>query len=240
MVWSRGYARFVRIRAVSAVVLTANPPTAAEPAVIEKPLLRGWMHLAWCELSLVVGTLLVVNVAARDRVGAAIYAVAVSGLFGASALYHRGRWRPVIRRLLQRCDHAMIFVLIAGTATPIFLVTLPRPLSVIFLAVMWSLTGLMLITHLIWMNAPEWLVGGTYIGLGCLAGVALPAVWIHSGVAPFVLLASGGVLYIAGALMYHTRRPDPWPSVFGFHETFHTFVCAAATAQFVAIACFIL
>ena len=205
-----------------------------------KPLLRGWMHLAWCELSLVVGTLFVVQALGRDRVGAVIYAAALSGLFGASALYHRGRWRPRVHALLQRVDHAMIFVLIAGTATPIFLATVQRPISILLLVLMWTSAGVALVSHLVWMKAPEWLIGGIYIGLGLLAGVALPAVWVHTGVIGVGLLVAGGLLYIAGALIYHRRQPDPWPTIFGFHEVFHGFVCAAATLQFVAIAYFVL
>jgi hemolysin III len=89
------------------------------------------------------------------------------------------------------------------------------------------------------MNAPELLVGGTFIGLGWVAGLALPWVWIHAGVAPAVLLLIGGLLYTAGALSFHQRWLDPFPSVFGFHEVFHVFVCAAAVCQFIAIAWFI-
>jgi hemolysin III len=89
------------------------------------------------------------------------------------------------------------------------------------------------------MGAPELLVGGTFIGLGWVAGLALPEVWIHAGVAPAALMLAGGLLYMVGAFSYHRRRPDPYPSVFGYHEVFHVYVCAAATCQYVAIALFI-
>jgi hemolysin III len=104
---------------------------------------------------------------------------------------------------------------------------------------MWTLTITVAVIHLTWMNAPELLVGGTFIGLGWVAGLALPWVWIHAGVAPAVLLLIGGLLYTAGALSFHHRWLDPYPSVFGFHEVFHVFVCAAAACQFIAIAWFI-
>jgi hemolysin III len=86
------------------------------------------------------------------------------------------------------------------------------------------------------MNAPERLVGGVYLGLGWVAALALPDVWIHAGVVPGVLLLAGGLLYTVGALCFHRRRPDPYPSIFGFHEVFHAWVCAAATCQFAALA----
>jgi hemolysin III len=90
--------------------------------------------------------------------------------------------------------------------------------------------------HMAWMSAPELVVGATFVGLGWVAGLALPGVWLHAGVAAGVLMLAGGVLYTAGALSYHRRWPDPYPSVFGYHEVFHAYVCAAATCQYVAIA----
>ncbi len=202
-----------------------------------KPVWRGMLHLIWFELSLVSGTALVLRVDGTARtVSAAIYVASVSGLFGVSALYHRGTWRPPAHRVLQRLDHAMIFLLIAGTATPVFLVATPGTVGVALLCVMWSLTAVALATHLCRMSAPERLVGGTYIALGCIGIVALPFALWHAGVAAFALLVLGGVLYILGAVLYHLRRPDPRPTVFGFHEVFHAFVCAAASAHFVAVA----
>ena len=91
-----------------------------------------------------------------------------------------------------------------------------------------------------WMGAPEVVVGATFLGLGWVAGLGLPGVWIHAGVAPAALVLGGGLLYTAGAISYHRRRPDPYPSVFGYHEVFHVFVCAAAACQFAAIALFII
>ena len=205
-----------------------------------KPVWRGWMHLAWFEASLVAGTMLIVHVAATHTAATAIYAATVSGLFGTSALYHRGNWGPGTYLLLQRLDHAMIYLLIAGTATPLFLLTVPGTRGVVLLCAMWALTGFALVTHLVWMTAPELIVGSTFIGLGCLGGAALPDVWMHAGVGPFALILAGGLLYTTGAVLYHHRRPDPRPAVFGFHEVFHSFVCVAATAHYVAIALFIL
>ena len=133
----------------------------------------------------------------------------------------------------------MIFFLIAGTATPAFLLTERGTFGLASLIAMWTLTLAAAAIHLAWMSAPELLVGATFVGLGWAAGLALPEVWIHAGVAPGVLMLAGGLLYTAGALCYHRRRPDPSPSVFGYHEVFHACVCAAAACQYLAIARFI-
>jgi hemolysin III len=226
---------------------TQAPPTLSYDAKRElhypKPVWRGWMHLVAFEVSLVVGTLLVAHAQAHGAayaVSAGIYAGTVSGLLGTSALYHRGNWGTVAHRLLQRLDHVMIFLLIGGTATPVFLLVAPELAGIVLLTVLWSLTGVALLTHLVWMDAPELLVGATFVGLGCIGGAALPFVWIHVGVAAFALMLAGGLLYAIGALLYHRRRPDPVPAVFGFHEVFHAFVIAGAGAHYVAIAILIM
>jgi len=206
-----------------------------------KPVLRGWLHLVWFEASIVLGTLLVATIAhgALELTAAAIYTAAMVGLFGVSAVYHLGHWQPATRRVLQRLDHAMIFLLIAGTATPAFLLAAPGDYGLAGLACLWALTLAATVTHLVWIQAPERLVGATFLGLGWTAGMALPAVWINAGVAAAVWLLAGGLLYTAGAVCYHHRRPDPVPAVFGYHEVFHTCVCAAAACQYIAIAFFI-
>src|ERR1017187_489622 len=188
-----------------------------------KPLLRGWLHLVWFEASLVLGTLTLARAHGAVRIAAlAIFAVSVSAMFRVSALYHRGDWTETWRRRLQRVDHAMIFLLIAGTATPAFLLATRGVFRISCLIVVWALT----------LTA-----GGLHTGW--VGGLALPGVWLHSGVAAGALMLAGGLLYTAGALSYRRRRPDPYPSVFGYHEVFHVFVCAAATCQYIAIAWFI-
>jgi hemolysin III len=205
-----------------------------------KPRLRGWLHLIWFALSLVVGPLTVALTTGAMRVAAVtVYAASVSALFGTSAVYHRGNWTAGWMRRLQRLDHAMIFALIAGTATPAFLIAAHSTYGLICLGLMWTLALVAMVIHLAWMSAPERVVGGAFIGLGVVAGLAIPAVWMRSGVTAAVLLLTGGLLYVAGALSYHRRRPDPLPAVFGYHEVFHVYVCAAASCQYVAIAIFI-
>jgi hemolysin III len=220
----------------------ARPPAGAlydarRRVYYVKPVLRGWLHAVWFCASLVAGPLLVARgYGVRQATALTVYALSVSGLFGISALYHRGTWSTAWRIRLQRLDHLMIFFLIAGTATPAFLLATPGAYGLACLIVMWTLVLAAALIHLSWMSAPEVLVGATFIGLGSLAGLAMPEVWVHAGVAPGALMLAGGLIYIAGALSYHRRRPDPSPGVFGYHEVFHAFVCAAATCQYASIA----
>lgn len=211
---------------------------AGIPAV--KPLLRGWLHLISFEASLVLGTLALASAHGVVRITAmAVFAASVSAMFGVSALYHRGNWASTWHGRLQRLDHAMIFLLIAGTATPAFLIATHGIARSAGLIAIWALTLTAAVIHMAWMNAPELVVGGTFVGLGWVAGLALPGVWLHSGAAAGALMLVGGVLYTAGALSYHRRWPNPYPAVFGYHEVFHVYVCAAAACQYTAIALFI-
>jgi hemolysin III len=229
-------------------VAVTDPAAVPSPAVANcydarrnvhyaKPVLRGWLHLLWFEVSLVLGTLLLVRAHGATRITAvAVYTASVTALFGTSALYHRGNWTAVWRQRLQRLDHAMIFFLIAGTATPAFVLAFRGVFGLVCLIVLWALTLIAAVIHMAWMSAPERVVGATFLGLGWVAAVALPGVWIHAGAAAGALMLAGGLLYTTGALSYHRRRPDPYPSVFGYHEVFHAYICAAATCQYVAIA----
>lgn len=221
----------------------ALPPGESAARVsghVAKPLLRGWLHLVTFEASLVVGTLVLAHAHGAVRITAmAVFAASVSAMFGTSALYHRGNWAGAWHGRLQRLDHAMIFLLIAGTATPAFLIAAHGTARVAGLVAIWTLTLTAATVHMVWMNAPELLVGGTFVGLGWAAGLSLPGVWLHSGVAAGVLMLAGGLLYTVGALSYHRRWPDPYPAVFGYHEVFHVYVCAAAACQYTAIALFI-
>jgi len=226
---------------------TPSPPPAVDAlydarrgVYYVKPVLRGWLHLLWFGASLVLGTLLVGSARGVVRITAlAIYAASVSALFGVSALYHRGTWTATWNRRLQRLDHTMIFLLIAGTATPAFLLATSGTFRLACLIMMWVLTVTAAVLRLAWTGAPELVAGSAFVGLGWVAVLALPGVWIHAGTAAGVLMLAGGLLYTAGALCYHRRWPDPYPAVFGYHEVFHAWVCAAAACQYAAIAMFI-
>jgi hemolysin III len=202
-----------------------------------RPLLRGWLHAVWFGASVVAGPLLLAGAHGPKAITAdAIYATSVSALFGVSALYHRGNWSGAGRQRMQRLDHMMIFFLIAGTATPVLLLASPGAFGLACLILVWALAVTAATVRLRWMSAPELVVGAIFVALGWAAGLALPYVWIHAGAASAALLLAGGLLYTAGAVCYHRRRPDPCPSVFGYHEVFHAFVCMAAACQYAAIA----
>jgi hemolysin III len=230
---------------VAAVVVdhlhAGSTRTLARPNVVAKPTWRGWMHLVFFEVSLVVGTLLIVQARGAEAVTAtSIYAASFAGLFGVSALYHRGSWSPGTHRVLKRLDHLMIFVLVAGTATPLFLLAAPATYGLVCLILVWSLAAVAAVIHLVWIDAPDRVVALSFTGLGIVGALALPAVWTEVGVAAGVLVVVGGLLYVLGAVAFHRRSPDPWPTRFGYHEVFHTFVCAGAACHCVAIALLVL
>ena len=172
---------------------------------------------------------------AEARTATAIWAVTLTGLFTVSATYHRGHWRPRVREWLQRADHSMIFVFIAGSYTPICLLVLEGSKSWIVLAIAWggALTGV--VTRLAWHSAPMWLFVPMYIALGWVAVAVFPDLARQAPPIANVLLVVGGVLYTLGALVFSTRWPDPVPHVFGFHEIFHAMTIAAAICHAVAI-----
>jgi hemolysin III len=202
-----------------------------------KPVLRGWLHLLCFLASVAGGAVLLARAHGAAQIAAVIvYAASLIALFGTSALYHRGSWTPRIRLRLRSLDQAMIFFLIAGTATPVFLLSAPAGARLACLILLWALTLTAVAVRLVRAGAPELVAGALFVGLGCAGGLALPWVWIHAGTVAGVLVLAGGLLYIGGALSYHRRWPDPFPSIFGYHEVFHTYVCAAAVCQYAAIA----
>jgi hemolysin III len=192
--------------------------------------------------SILIGIALVASApSARARLAAAIYAVSVAALFGSSALYHRVAWRsPGARRWMRRLDHSMIFVLIAGTYTPLALLALRGALASALLIAVWAGAAAGIVLKLAWIDAPERLVALLYVLLGWVGVAAAPEMFATLGTAPAALVAAGGVLYTAGAVVYARKRPDPAPAVFGYHEVFHVLVIAAAALQYAAIAFFVL
>jgi hemolysin III len=168
-------------------------------------------------------------------VAAAIYAASVSALFGVSALYHRVTWAPQARRRMRRLDHSMIFLLIAGTYTPVALLVLEHTLATVVLAVVWAGAAAGIVLELAWAGAPRWLGGTVYLALGWVAVVATPQLFARLGVTGGLLIVAGGLAYSAGAVVYARRRPDPAPAVFGYHEVFHLLVIAGVAAHYLAI-----
>jgi hemolysin III len=214
-------------------------PSVARPV---KPRFRGVLHQWAFFVSLIAGAVLVI-VAPEGRAtfATAIYALTVAGLFGVSAVYHRVDWASAkARAWMRRLDHSMIFLLIAGTYTPFALLALHGTVATTILFVVWggAIGGILL--NLVWIDAPKWVTAIVYLALGWVAVIAFPALFDSLGVTATLLVAAGGVLYTIGAVVYAMRRPDPAPTVFGYHEIFHALVIAAAALQYSAIAFFVL
>jgi hemolysin III len=207
-----------------------------------KPRLRGVSHQWAFFVSLVTGAALVLAAPrGRATAAAAIYAGSVAGLFGASALYHRVNWSTAgARRWMRRLDHSMIFLLIAGTYTPFAVLALDGPLATAILVVVWSAALGGIVLKLAWIDAPKWLVALIYVAIGWVALAAFPQLLSKLGVTATAMVAAGGLLYTAGALVYARRRPDPAPTVFGYHEIFHALVILAAALQYAVVAFWVL
>lgn len=203
---------------------------------LPQPLLRGWLHLVCAVLAVPTGLALVVQASpGRDRVGAAIYAVGVFTMFSVSAAYHRGRWSPGSRRWMKRADHAAIFVMIAGTYTPICLIAMRGPWATALLVGVWAAAILGVVGAFTGIAERRVIGLVAYIGLGWVAVLALPQLWSVLSVTALVLLFAGGVLYTAGAVCLGLRWPNPWPRVFGYHEIWHVAVSLAVALHVVSV-----
>jgi hemolysin III len=201
-----------------------------------KPRLRGWLHAVTSPLTLAAGIVLIVmSPTAASRVGSAVFVASAVLLFTVSALYHRGRWSPRTRALLQRCDHASIFVLIAGSYTPFALIMLDGTARAVLLSIAWGGALLGMAFRLLWTTAPRWLYVPIYVALGWAAVFFAGDFAAYGSVAVLVLIALGGALYTLGGVVYGFQRPDPFPRWFGFHEVFHTLTIAAFAAHYVGV-----
>jgi len=211
---------------------------AASPALLaaDKPLLRGVSHEIAAAVALAGWVLLAVG-ARTDaaRTAAHVYGASLVGLFAVSALYHRPRWGARARSFLKRLDHSAIFFLIAGTYTPFCLLLGGREGRMLLL-VAWGGAALGVVQSVFWVRAPKPLVAAIYVGLGWVLLPVLPRMRAALGMGGLALLAAGGVLYTIGAVVYASRRPDPSPRVFGYHEVFHALVVAAAVCHYAAVA----
>jgi hemolysin III len=214
--------------------------TSVAEAVVDhavKPVLRGLSHFYGFFVSLPVGALLVATAPSGLATWTAlVYAIGVSAMLGASTLLHRGKWTAEQDRVFTKLDHTGIYLLIAGTYTPISLIALSGAIRVIVFSAVWlgALVGTVL--EWAWERPPRGWVTANYIALGWVALIALPQLWTSLGVAGFLLVFLGGISYTVGAVIHAARRPDPWPATFGYHEVFHVFVLVAMLLHFAAIA----
>ncbi|MFI2240173.1 PAQR family membrane homeostasis protein TrhA [Streptomyces chrestomyceticus] len=231
---------------VPAVDATAGPRVRRTGAAREdalqraaaalKPRMRGWLHAGVFPLALAGGIVLIAVARSAAAVAAcSVYTLSACLLFGTSALYHRGTWGRRGEAVLRRLDHANIFLIIAGTYTPLAVLLLPAGQQRILLSLVWGGATAGIAFRVFWINAPRWLYTLCYIALGWAAVLYLPDFAHTGGTAVVALIIAGGLLYTAGAAVYGLKRPDPSPTWFGFHEVFHSLTIAAFTAHYTAI-----
>lgn len=210
------------------------------PPVEGKPLWRGWIHAGTFPLAIVLGVVLLVLADGVDATwSSAVFMTTSLLLFGISATYHRFTWSERTRILLKRLDHANIFLLIAGTYTPLAVLALPPEKGYLLLALVWAGAAVGIGFRVFWIHAPRWAYVPLYVLLGWAAVLYMADLYVANP-AMMVLVIAGGLAYTAGAVIYGMKRPNPVPGVFGFHEIFHTltvvaFLCHWAGILLVAI-----
>ncbi|WP_400999625.1 hemolysin III family protein [Agromyces sp. GXQ0307] len=205
-----------------------------------KPSWRGWIHAATFPLTIAAGIVLIVLAdGPAAKWASAVFMLTSMLLFGNSALYHRFDWKPRTKVILKRIDHANIFLLIAGTYTPLSVLALPPEKGLILLVLVWSGALIGIAFRVFWIGAPRWLYVPIYVLLGWAAVMYLGDL-LAASMAMMVLVIVGGVLYTIGAVVYGLKKPNPWPGHFGFHEIFHVctvlaFMCHWAATLLIAI-----
>jgi hemolysin III len=201
-----------------------------------KPRLRGWIHAVTAPLALAAAIVLVVLAPpVAGKVASAVFGVSAVLLFGTSAVYHRGRWSAKVAAMLRRLDHSNIFLIIAGTYTPLAVMLLPQATATVLLSIVWGGATVGLLARVLWMGAPRWVYVPVYVALGWVAVAYMSQFWASGGPAVVWLVMSGGLAYTLGAVVYGTKFPDPSPRWFGFHEIFHALTVAGFACHTVAI-----
>ena len=219
-----------------------NAPGPVESAVEHvadildiKPKFRGWLHAGATPLVLAAGIVLIALAPTTGtRIASTVYAATGVLLFGVSAVYHRGNWSPKVKRILKRLDHTNIMLVIAGSYTPLAWALLPPEKAKILLWFIWGGAVAGVLFRLVWLNAPRWLYTPVYIALGLAALVYIPD-FLTVNPAAAVLVCVGGAMYIAGAVIYALKKPNPSLDWFGFHEIFHAFTLAGFACHYIAI-----
>lgn len=206
------------------------------PNELLKPLLRGHFHQSAFFFALGACAMLVANANSTGALGASlIYAISLVCMFGISALYHRPTWSVKSRGLLKRFDHAAIFILIAGTGTPICWLALNPHDGGRLLVMVWATAAVGIFQSIFWTKAPKWISVGLYILCGWMAAPYIPEIGAALGPLSVWFLITGGLLYTIGALIYAFKSPNPYPRVFGYHEIFHLLTIFAAFFHFLVI-----
>lgn len=200
-----------------------------------KPTWRGWIHAGTFPAAIALGVILIVMAdGAAAKISSAVFVASSLLLFGVSALYHRFNWNDRTKRMLKRFDHANIFLLIAGSYTPITVLCLPPEKATLLLWLVWGGAALGIGFRIFWIGAPRWLYVPLYILLGW-AAVMFVVDFFHANAAMMILIIAGGLCYTLGAVFYALKRPNPFPGKFGFHELFHTLTLFAFLCHWTGI-----
>jgi hemolysin III len=200
-----------------------------------KPTWRGWIHAGTFPLAIVLGAILLVSAdGTAATVSSAVFVASSLLLFGISALYHRFTWSDRARMTLKRLDHANIFLLIAGSYTPITVLCLEPARSTLLLWLVWGGAALGIGFRVFWIGAPRWLYVPLYLLLG-YASLVFIADFFAANVAMMTLILVGGLFYTIGAVIYALKRPNPFPGKFGFHEIFHALTLLAFLCHWTGI-----
>jgi len=205
------------------------------PAEEKKPSWRGWLHAGTFPLAIAGGIILIALAdGAPAKWASVVFMVCSMLLFGISATYHRFNWSPKVKAVFRRLDHANIFLLIAGTYTPLAVCALPNDKAVVLLSIVWGGALLGIGFRVFWLKAPRWLYVPLYVALGWAAMMYIVDL-VNANIAMMVLVIVGGVAYTVGAVFYALKKPNPWPGVFGFHELFHACTVIAFLCHWTAI-----
>jgi hemolysin III len=200
-----------------------------------RPRYRGVSH-AWAVAPALcaAGALVTFAPTSKAAIAAAVYGFGLVAMYAVSALYHRVMWSPIARQRMRRLDHGTIFLMIAGTGPPLFVLVGGEHAGTM-LAGLWigALAGVA--QSLLQGKRPTWMVATPYVVVGWFGIFAMPGLWARFGWVPLGLFVLGGLVYTLGAVIYATRRPNPIPSVFGYHEVFHALVIVASVCHFAAI-----
>lgn len=199
----------------------------------------GFSHLISAIIGLIISGLLVIKASLHGDiwqiVSFAIFGLCMTLMFGSSAIYHLAQGSDEKILKLKRIDHMAIFAMIAGTYTPICLVALRDSIGWTLIISVWAIAISGILLKIFWIGAPRWLSTLIYLALGWACVFGLTTMKASMPVDSFDWLVYGGVAYTIGAIVYGTKRPNPWPNVFGFHEIWHLFVMAGAFSHAAAV-----
>jgi hemolysin III len=203
---------------------------------MKKPLLRGYFH-EWMFFISIGACIPLINNSTNstELIATIVYSIGIFMMFGFSALYHRVNWRPEVLKIMRRLDHSSIFIMIAGSFTPICLLVLPENLGLQLLVIMWVVAGIGILQTFIFTNAPRMIRAGIYLIAGYIAIPYLSVLSSVMGFTNFSLTVAGGTIYSVGAISYGLKFPNFSPKYFGYHEFFHVLISLAAILHFIVI-----